>query len=362
MKITFIIDGLNIGGKEKQLYYLLKYLPKHIKKQLIVLSEQIMFDNISEQVDELISVKKRFKYHPGSLLGLYKSISKFSPHIVHSWDGISPLIIKPYCLLTNTKLINGSIRTSRPVKFGTKRYLLSRIRSIISDVNVSNSKCGLHILGLENKNNSYCIYNGFNLNDFDLLSNQECSHTVQIKTSFNVCMVGRFYPAKDYGTLIAALLLLNQMSDSITFHAVGEGPEIERYRELAKEYSLTNIIFHGVIKNVPLILSKCQVGILLNPGDRAEGISNAIIEYMAAELPVIATNSGGTSELVQDKISGFLVEPADAISVAEKIIFLKKNPNQSRKMGEAGRKIIQEKFSADDMVDRYLRVYHNLKN
>jgi glycosyltransferase involved in cell wall biosynthesis len=81
------------------------------------------------------------------------------------------------------------------------------------------------------------------------------------------------------------------------------------------------------------------------------------MEYMAAELPVIATNAGGTPELVKDNISGFLVPTFDENVVAEKILYLFHNQNKAKEMGKAGRKIIEKDFSQEKMVNSYKRLY-----
>jgi glycosyltransferase involved in cell wall biosynthesis len=65
-------------------------------------------------------------------------------------------------------------------------------------------------------------------------------------------------------------------------------------------------------------------------------LSNSIMEYMACELPVICTDSGGNRELVVDGETGFIIPPEDVDSFTEKLLFLKNNPDISHRMGNEG--------------------------
>lgn len=362
MRITFIIGSLGYGGKERQLYYLIKHLPDEIEKQLIIFNDKIEIKEIYNHVDNMIVISRENKYKYQALKKLYKQVNQFSPNIIHAWDDISPFFLKPICLIKKTKLINGSIRTARPVNRLSYRNVVGKLREGISDINISNSMKGLEVRGIKRKSNSICIHNGFDTDEFDLkMTNDQASVKIE-GSDFNVCMVGRFYPSKDYKTLINVCEIINSKSteEKIIFHAIGDGPYLPSLKKLVKNRSIDNFIFHGTSNNIPAILSKCDIGILLNPEQRAEGISNAIMEYIAANLPVIATNRGGTSELVKDKVNGFLVNPYDVDTVVNKILILYSNPELREQMGKKGRRIITEKFSIEKMINRYIKIYNQL--
>lgn len=360
MKITYFIGSLGFGGKERQLYYLLKNLQPKVEKQLIVLSNKIYLDDVDEHVDDLLAISRKVKYHPKTIHQIYKQVNRFKPNIIHCWDEISPFLMKPYCLRYKTKLINGSIRTARPINKQSVKNLVSRLREFISDLNISNSRRGLVVKGLDNNPKATYIHNGFDLELFDTMYAKEGPCFGISDQRNHVCMVGRFFPSKDYHTLISACEQLRKHSDAVSFHAIGDGPAIDDCKNRVTEKQLDNFVFHGSLKNVPAFLSKCQIGVILNPKERAEGISNAIMEYMAAKIPVIVTDAGGTPELVQDGVNGFFVTHGDPEAVADKILFLKNNPEKAKKMGEAGRNIIEEEFSISQMIDNYFNLYYKL--
>jgi glycosyltransferase involved in cell wall biosynthesis len=90
-----------------------------------------------------------------------------------------------------------------------------------------------------------------------------------------------------------------------------------------------------------------------------EGIPNAVMEYMALSKPVIATDSGGTSELVLETVSGFLVD-RDIDLIAENIIQLLDNPSLRKQMGINGRVIIENKFTISKMGAEFVKQYKEL--
>ncbi len=97
-----------------------------------------------------------------------------------------------------------------------------------------------------------------------------------------------------------------------------------------------------------------------------EAFGRATIEAMAARVPVIGRNSGGTKEILQDGITGYLVSPEDPLEMGEKIIKLYENPGLAKKMGDNGRKIVQEKYNIERYIqsieDNIIEVYVNRNN
>ena len=89
----------------------------------------------------------------------------------------------------------------------------------------------------------------------------------------------------------------------------------------------------------------------------AEGISNAILEYMALEKPVIATNSGGNDEIVVHNHTGFIISPFNVDNLVSKIEFLLSNPEVRSKMGREGKKKVIREFSIDRLVNSFSKLY-----
>jgi glycosyltransferase involved in cell wall biosynthesis len=92
----------------------------------------------------------------------------------------------------------------------------------------------------------------------------------------------------------------------------------------------------------------------------SEGLSNSIMEYMEAGLPVVANGVGGNPELVKNGITGLLVPAGDADALADAIMVLLNSPETSSRMGAAGRRFIHERFSIEKMIEESRRLYESV--
>ena len=92
----------------------------------------------------------------------------------------------------------------------------------------------------------------------------------------------------------------------------------------------------------------------------ASGISNSVLEYMAAGKPVIATDLGGTKELIINGETGLLVKHREIDELVNNIEYLLDHPRVAREMGNAGRERIKTEFSLERMVQSYIRLYNEL--
>jgi glycosyltransferase involved in cell wall biosynthesis len=123
---------------------------------------------------------------------------------------------------------------------------------------------------------------------------------------------------------------------------------------------------NGLKENVKLLGFRKDVGRLLRLMDifvlssTSEGLPLSVIEAMAAARPVVATDVGGLSEIVIPDETGFLVEPRNSRALAYRLITLLENRDLRVKMGEAGEKTVESKFSLKAMIDRYQDLYVRL--
>jgi glycosyltransferase involved in cell wall biosynthesis len=95
---------------------------------------------------------------------------------------------------------------------------------------------------------------------------------------------------------------------------------------------------------------------------RSEGFCNALLEAMACGVPSVVTRVGGNPEAINDGESGFLVPVEDYESAAQRILYLLRNPERARQIGEAGRVAAYANFTADAMIRNLINLYKDLMN
>lgn len=117
------------------------------------------------------------------------------------------------------------------------------------------------------------------------------------------------------------------------------------------------VVFTGFRLDVPELLAEVAVSVLPS---LSEGLSNAVLESMAAGVPVVATAVGGNPEAVQDGVSGVLVPPRDPLALARAICALLEDRQMAARLGQAGRQRVVERFSAERMVRETERFYLEL--
>ncbi|HZS97264.1 MAG TPA: glycosyltransferase, partial [Terriglobales bacterium] len=109
--------------------------------------------------------------------------------------------------------------------------------------------------------------------------------------------------------------------------------------------------------DIPDVLASCDIAVLPS---RAEGLPNAVLEYMAAGLPTIASRVGGNSELVEDGVTGLLVPAEDSAAIAGALLRLLRDPELARKMAESGRKLAVENYSFERLIREVDALYTEL--
>ncbi|MFL5308813.1 MAG: glycosyltransferase, partial [Myxococcales bacterium] len=145
--------------------------------------------------------------------------------------------------------------------------------------------------------------------------------------------------------LVDAAALVRRQVPDVRFGLVGEGPERELLERRIEELGLRDAVhLLGTRYDVPAILARSTAFCLPS---RAEGLSNAIMEAMAAALPVVATDAGGNAELVRHRSTGFVVPAGDARAMAERLIELLSDPPRARAMGRRGRAVAERDLSLD---------------
>jgi glycosyltransferase involved in cell wall biosynthesis len=144
------------------------------------------------------------------------------------------------------------------------------------------------------------------------------------------------------------------------FLLAGEGELKSALHDLAQELGiLDSVIFLGRCDKIAELLSISEICVL---SSKAEGFSNSILEYMAAARPVVATEVGGAAEAIREGETGYLVPSGNDELMAARLVTLLHDPEKARRMGDAGRRVVEEKFSCQAQLARTEDLYLRLLN
>ncbi len=198
------------------------------------------------------------------------------------------------------------------------------------------------------------IPNGIDCNTERSSRRRASSHPV-------ILTVSHLRRVKGIDVLIRALNQVRRSYPNVLLLVAGSVNEPGYERELkalVSQLGLTaNVRFLGKSTRVRELLEGCDLFCLLS---RSEGMSNALLEAMAAAVPCVATAVGGTPEVIEDGHTGHLVPNEDAAAAASCIVSLLANPEAARRMGEAGQLAVKHRFSTQRMVDDLVAAYEGL--
>ncbi|WP_289063690.1 glycosyltransferase [uncultured Zobellia sp.] len=361
MKILLLIESLTSGGRERRLIELLKGSKQYsgIELGLVVFSDRIHYEEVYDLGVPITILKRVPKKNPMVFYRLFNLCKKWKPDLLHSWGSMSTILAIPSSKLLGIPLINGSIVDApENLSFRNKDYFRTKLAIPFSKVIVGNSLAGLRAYKIPTKK-GLCIYNGFDLNRISELKNEsKVRREFNITTPKIVGMVGNFSERKDFKTYIkAAMIVLNQRDD-VTFLAIGEGPDLGECKKMVADEHMSKIIFTGLQRDVESIVAIFNLGVLAtNMKVHGEGISNAILEYMALSKATVATIGGGSNEAVGEGETGFLVVPASPEAMANKISLLLSKEDLCETMGVAARNRMENMFGLKKMTDSYVKLY-----
>jgi len=349
INILFVIDGLAGGGKERQLVEILKNIDKS-RFELGV----VTFNKNQHYTQQVTQLADYFKYIEKQsnklkpLTAIWQVYQEFKPNIVHTWDSLSSFYSYLPSKYFKAIIIDGSIRDAGVDKgwnYHFKRFFLKRATLIIS-----NSFAGLSAYKVEGT----VLYNAIDTSRF---------LTPSQNPEFNLIMTANFSSYKDQQTFLNAAIALvyDQFVDNV--YLLGDGPYLKTYMNwVDKEYPdiAHKFYFAGSVANVEEYLSNCKIGVLCSTPEYSEGLSNAVLEYMAAGLIPIVTNLGGSSEIIEDEINGYLIEPKDHSKIIELVCWLKNDPGIMKTLKSNAKNTILEKFSIQNTSRDLSSIYESL--
>lgn len=202
--------------------------------------------------------------------------------------------------------------------------------------------------------------NLLDLEERDRLAQLPFPERERLPAGRRLVVVNRLDPEKNVGLLIAALPLVRKEIPAAVLIVAGAGRELPALRAQAAAMGAADAVcFLGETMETPALLSLCEAGALVP--NRNEGLSNTILEYMAARLPVLATDCGGNAEMVRDGETGRLLPvQATPAAVAQAWIALLKDREAALAMGKRGRELVERRHGVNGVLKKFARFYRDV--
>jgi glycosyltransferase involved in cell wall biosynthesis len=168
--------------------------------------------------------------------------------------------------------------------------------------------------------------------------------------------VGRLAPEKNQALLLDAVIpMLDQRRHLLL---VGDGPEAAALRERATASWRTDYVhFTGARQDIPDLLAACDAFALTS---RSEGLPLVVLEAMASELPVVATAVGGLPDIIEDEVTGYLVESDDNAALTRRLAWLSTRPIQAQRVASCARQMVLDRHSLERMASEYESLYREV--
>jgi glycosyltransferase involved in cell wall biosynthesis len=177
-----------------------------------------------------------------------------------------------------------------------------------------------------------------------------------------VAYAGRFVPEKGVESLLRAMKQVVISLPESRLRIAGDGPQRPHLERLVSSLGLdSNVTMVGHLGSQQLEESLGDVWVHVVPSLYEEPFPNTSIEAMMRGTVVVATSTGGSTEIVRDGSTGYLVAPGDAEALAERLLKLLASRDLAERMGAKAREIVLAEFTVENMVDKFLDLYKRLE-
>lgn len=196
------------------------------------------------------------------------------------------------------------------------------------------------------------VYNGITIEDNNLALPFDIN---QYSSKFKIVLLSRLRTRKGHFTAIEAMAIVKQKIPNVVLFFAGEGDYRKQIEaKIEEEKMQENVLLPGDIVNVKLLLDQIDISIL--PSE-SEAFNLSILETFACNKLSVATNLPSIKECITDGITGILIEPNNAIALADKIIYYLNNEKERLEIAANGKKLYEEQFTTAVMIKQFISIY-----
>ena len=369
--VLFIIDSFEQGGSERQALQLLTQL--HESGRVNVRLACLQNKGSLKADAERLGIGDIYEYPLTSFYDL--NFGKQLRHLVSYIKENQIDVVHTHCFYTNIFGMTGAYLARVPARLTSKgetdgfrspmQKRAERMSFRLAHRVIANCLVVRNQLIREGVNPKRVIqhYNGLDLDRMKAATGLTREAALKIFAlpqgrRFITIVANLRNPVKDHQMFLRAAARVRTTVPDAAFVVAGEGELMPGLRQLAADLGIADHVhFIGRCDDVASLLFASNVGAL---SSKAEGFANAILEYMAAGLPVVATDVGGVREAIVEGETGHIVASGDDQAMAARIIQVLKDDENARMMGARGKAIVSEKFSSEHHLHNTLELYDEL--
>jgi glycosyltransferase involved in cell wall biosynthesis len=368
--VLFLIDVLQeLGGAEKNLTQIVLGLnPDKYNTIICCLKGGRVYEELKEKDINVINLNLQKIYTFDALLKgikLIRIIKKNKVKIMVTYFDSSDFFGSIIGKIAGVRLL---ISSRRDVGFNLKKrhiWAYRIINRLFDKIIAVSENVKEKIINRENAdpNKVITIYNGVDISDSNGFDSEKIKKSLGLDSNnFIITMLANLTPVKGHKYLLAAASEVIKRNNLVKFLLIGTGKDgfKQELQDLTYKLGIENdVVFAGFRSDISEILSIADITVL---SSTSEGFSNAILEYMAADKPVVATDVGGNRELVIEGKTGFLVPPSNPNALSEAILKLLNDAVLREEMSKNGRTRVKDYFSREKMVKNIDALFENLIN
>ena len=373
MRITLIIDyyAHKQGGTENQLEKIIQGLTGRFEIELISFRAGEWLDILGRDLNCRIGVfqidnfKRAYTYR--NIFRLIRHLRASRPDVVHTFFPVANIVGVLAARLAQAPVIVASRRDYG--EWMKWHYLfVTRIANRFVDRIVTNSN---QVKQLTERVERFpgdritVIYNGIDVDSFEHLApDLALKRSLGIPDGHKVAgLIANYRPMKRHETFVRAAQEIIGKRDDIDFLLVGQnsapGKPKEAIQRLVAEQGLgARVHFANAVGNVQNYLSLLDVGVNCSEG---EGLSNAVMEYMAAGVPCVVSDSGGNPDLITNGVNGYTFALGDHHDLAQAILRVIDDVDAHQRLTRAAGDKIRNEMSLEAMINRFGRFYLDLR-
>jgi len=367
IRLLAFVTVFDVGGTERQLVALAKGLdPSRFDLRVACFKRSGTFlPELEAQGIPVVNYPIRSLHGLSTVkeqLRLARDLRRHRTQIVHTFNFYPNMFAIPAARLAGVPVVIGTLRDMgdlwTPMQRRVQRWVCRMAHRVVANADAVREQA---LKQGYNPEKVCVIRNGLDLAKFTSAPDVALQRDA-LGLPPHVPVVAVFsrlnHEVKGIHHFLEAAARVTQVHRDVRFLVVGEGPLRAGLEALAQRLGLGDRVrFTGFRSDIGAAMAAVSISVI--PSD-SEGLSNVLLESMAASLPVIATRVGGTPEVVQDEMSGLLVPPRDPEALARAIGSLLNDPVRAANLGRAGRRRVEQLFQLGRMVGETEALYDDM--